>query len=560
MRPLRWILAAGLLLLLAGGLYFAARSLDLVNGSVGAVRPLGADEQEIAYIEPATNVEDWERLVTALTHLRDDWPSLFPGRPALHVDLERAFPPLTADVPEVALTFDGVSGQTLWVRWYKVSGGADARARVEQLRRRGRPPIAVLGGGTSGRAIRLALALNEAVTQGWNGTPPIFLMTTATAEIARRAGGKKLIELYPGRTFRFAFTNGTMVETVLRFVRQQPQVWLHRAADPAALAGAAALGDAWAGLGVLLAAGELTPPSLYTVHWEDDSYSRDLADAFRSEFRRRFPGAEPHDRGGLPYSVGDFYHPNPAEQAAVGTLVADYAPFPPHSLLVLPTGAQRMRRFLGNLRSRAPLEARHLVVVNGDAISFTTVYRDRDYAWNIQDLPFNLIFFTHRDPVDPAAGFSWTGGPGGRSRTGTTELLLYRDIFEAMLHAAFADGRFLEDADAVRGRLRRSVWVPGPDAPAGAVEAGDRVYNALEMPSGATGARELFDAEGNRRRFTGEHVVWLRPSYSGDRLDLVSTISVWEVEPPDHISGRPCGWRLRGTHAATYNQSRPEED
>lgn len=560
MRPLRWALAAGLLLLVAGGVYLAARALDLINGSVGQVRPLGEGEQEVAYIEPATNVEDWERIVSALTHLRDDWPSLYPGRPALHVDLERAFPSLTADVPEVALTFDGAAGQTLWVRWYKVSGGTNARARVEQLRRRGRPPIAVLGGGTSGRAIRLARSLTEAADKGWDGTPPIFLITTATAEIARRAGGMKVMDLYPGRSFRFAFTNGTMVETVLRFVRQQPQVWLHRAADPAALAGATTLGDPWAGLGVLLAAGALTPPSLYTVHWEDDSYSRDLADAFRTEFRQRFPGAEPHDRGGLPYSVGDFYHPNPAEQAAVGTLVADHAPFPPHSLLVLPTGAQRMRRFLGNLRSRAPLEARHLVVVNGDAISFTTVYRDRDYAWNVQDLPFNLVFFAHRDPIDPATGFTWTGRHGGRSRTGTTELLLSRDILEAVLHATFADGRLLDDADRVRDRLRQSVWVAGSDAPMGTVEAGNRVYNALELPPTVTGGRDLFDAQGNRRRYTGEHIVWLRPSYSGDRLDLVSTISVWEVEPPDHAIGRPCAWRLRGAHAATYNQSRPEED
>jgi acyl dehydratase len=81
------------------------------------------------------------------------------------------------------------------------------------------------------------------------------------------------------------------------------------------------------------------------------------------------------------------------------------------------------------------------------------------------------------------------------------------------------------------------------------------VFNARVHPW-ASAARPLFDADGNRQPRTGEHVVWLRPNFSGDRLDLSSTISVWEVRP------RPAGptWRLVAAHQATYNQPRPDAE
>ena len=52
-------------------------------------------------------------------------------------------------------------------------------------------------------------------------------------------------------------------------------------------------------------------------------------------------------------------------------------------------------------------DARNLVILNGDAIAFNAVYRDRDVVWNILDLPYSLVFFSHRNPIDRAAGFTW---------------------------------------------------------------------------------------------------------------------------------------------------------
>ena len=263
-------------------------------------------------------------------------------------------------------------------------------------------------------------------------------------------------------------------------------------------------------------------------------------------------GLSAYDEGGLPYSVGDFNHPTPPEQVAVSALLSNNSPFPPHSLLVLPGNAQRMRRFLGNLRSRAPLDVRNLLVVNGDALSFNTVYRDRDYVWNIQDLPFSLVFFCHRNPTDPAVGFGWQpDAKHGLSTTGTAELLLYRDVLESVLHAAFDEGRLLEGADAFLARLRMSRWY---ETAADGQRSG-HVFNA-QVHAGAEASRPLFDPAGNRQRHTGEHIVWLRPRYSGDRLDLVSTLSVWRTQgeawrpPPPEAPGRE----------VTYNQPRPEAE
>src|SRR5262249_47427571 len=83
-------------------------------------------------------------------------------------------------------------------------------------------------------------------------------------------------------------------------------------------------------------------------------------------------------------------------------------------------------------------------------ISFNSVFRDHDVIWNISDLPFSLVFFAHRNPVDRAAGFSEKkderesadGELPQRTTTGTHDVLLHRDIFESLLYAAFDQGRF----------------------------------------------------------------------------------------------------------------------
>ena len=519
-----------------------------IGGNLGdsQVKALDNDDQEIAVIEPATSSEDWGRLVTALQLLQADWPRINPGLPALQLSLDDAFPTLTATVPDIALWFAGTANQKLRLRWYKISGEHDTASWIKKLHARPRQPLAILGGGTSERAAKLAGALKRAYDAPVHpeSASPLLLLTTATAELT--AKGNPLIEVYPQRSFRFSFTNPRMVDALLDFVGKTPDLWVDKPSDPPVLPSAVAsiIGraastgsaiDCWHTAGVLHAMPHLQPYTMHAVPWQDERYSQDMTALFEKKFKKQYPLSEFFPEGEIPYSVGGFFDPAPLEQATVDFFLA--RPVTPHSFLVLPTQTVRMRRVLINLRQRSPLDARNLVILNGDAISFHSVWRDRDVVWNILDLPYSLVFFSHRNPIDAAAGFTWTRDDSPeavnafpqKTTSGTHDLLLYRDIFEAFLYAAYDQGKLLGDPQMVRARLQATCWVADPlDGP--------RVRNP-KVEDWPGEHRPFFDAAGNRQSHTGEHIVWVKPNFTDDRVDKTSKISVWA---PDNGNA----WRL----------------
>lgn len=527
----RWLLFLSLFAGIGLAGWFVVRRLD-APGQAG-VRPVPPGDHEIAWIAPATSGDGWERLVAALTQLQQ-------AGTVLHVDLDKAFLDLTADVPEIALRQGGPQAPRLWVRWYKLSGDNTSRQWIASLQARDTPPLAVVGGDTSDRALALAQALKDAQA-GWKGPAPLLLITTATADryfpsdrdaLMAHEEWPKLMSVYPGRSFRFAFTNKRMVQAVLDFVRQTPLVWPQ---NPAALAGIAAPADAWTSLAMLGSVGPWRPYYLYTLAWADDGYSKDLSEIFFKQFTEQTFG-----RTGMadisnvadvvPYSTGDQFQANPRENQIVSLFLADRGGLRDQQhLLVLPTGAQRMRRFLRTLCRQAPTEVRNIVVVNGDAISFNTIYRDRDVAWNILDVPVPLVFFSHRNPIDTDAGFE-----PQKSATGTQDVLLYRDIVSALIRTCFEPDGKLADGDTVRDRLRQLCWRQQ------AVQL-PRLEDSVLGPS-------FFDADGDRAPGTGEHIVWLRPAYKDTRNLPQATISVWRAAQ--------AGWQLSGPPLEVfYNRS-----
>jgi hypothetical protein len=128
---------------------------------------------------------------------------------------------------------------------------------------------------------------------------------------------------------------------------------------------------------------------------------------------------------------------------------------------------------------------------------------------------------------------------------------LYRDIFEALLYAASDGGNLLGDPRQVRKRLQATCWYHPPPEKLGQENA--RVCNA-EVHA-LEGAHPFFDADGNRQSHTGEHIVWVKPNFTEDRVDLTSKISVWFREP----AAAGGGWQLLDAHDTPYNQSRLEE-
>jgi len=507
----------------------------LAGAGVAEVPELADGHQEVAWIAPATSGDSWERLVAALKNLEKDWPTVHADLPRLRVSFQGAFLEQTASVPQIALSFEGTDKAKLWIRWYKLGGEGHRQQWLEKLKNRGRPPLAIMGGDTSDRAISMAKRL-ESMKSEWSGAPPLLLITSATAYRFYPGDNQstaliqdewpKLMGVYKDRSFRFCFNTKRIAETVMDFLEENPQVWPEYQGDAVTLATALAQGNALGSLAVLHAAGHFRPTYLYTLAWRDDRYSQDLADHFWKEFVNLFylgdsAAAFPHNTtNNVQYSVGDFFQPNPSELQAIGIYLGLMRPYANHHhLLAMPTGVHQARRFLRALCQQAPAEVHNVVVVSGDSINFNNVYRDRDLAWNVLDVPVPLVFFSHRNPVDESAGFREDQAQADDfSTTGTQDLLLLRDVIEALLLAARTPSGWSTDSQAVRDRMHDLRW------------HNNRVDDAREHPA-AEKSPPLFDAEGDRQPRTGEHVVWLQPSREFGRILPKARLSIWRIDP-----------------------------
>jgi len=179
-------------------------------------------------------------------------------------------------------------------------------------------------------------------------------------------------------------------------------------------------------------------------------------------------------------------------------------------LLLLCGQSQPSRRFVRALARLSPMQTRHFVAVSGDAIAFNTVYRDREVTWPIQDLPCKLIFFCHLNPVEEKRLSKETRfSRNDPAASGTEDLLLARDIVAALVQANEGD-RPCADADELRERLL-------------ALRLDKEGNPSLTADSEV----KLFTEDGNRSSGTGEHVVWLQPSFKGQRTKPEATLEVF---------------------------------
>jgi hypothetical protein len=526
MRRNRILIVAVLTILLPTLGYVTLRGLGVFD-PVPLYRPVPPGHQEIVFLLPATSGESWERLVAAVEALYSE--SQKAGSPyKLQVNKDRAFVDLTADVPEVGLWVEGAEDAKLWIRWYKLSSEVNTQKWVDVLAKRPTPPLAFIGGDVSYRAEKLAKTLDEArAAKKWRGPPPLLLITTATVDRYVRPGTANsdganvnlplLIEVYKGRSLRFSFTNSRMAEVVLDFVRTHDgELW------PSAAA--AGKDDA-------------SVTQFYSLKWDDDSFSVDLADRFELIFAKKFP--RPHVSGfRIEYSAGDFYQPNPREAFAVGQILPELKDHrDQRQLMLLPCNAERARRFLRTLlRRSAPPDWKNLVVVTGDSMNFNTIFRDRDVAWNIQDMPVPLVMFSHRNPVAEDVGFKLlSDGSAARGSTGTEDLLLYRDILQALLLTGYQGKQLTPSSEDLLGRLTSLRWEK------------DRVR--LPLPGASDPGMVLFGPSGNRSDGSGEHIIVLRPDSDDRGIFAQATITVWHLEGVD--------WQRVRTLPVTYDTLAP---
>ncbi|HMF11080.1 MAG TPA: hypothetical protein VKE94_02210 [Gemmataceae bacterium] len=437
-------------------------------------KPVQPGDREIVFLYQATAASTWQRFVEAAKHLR--------GWRNFQVDDGNAFPRETTAVPELVVSSGSAHGRLIF-RWYKLTSTQRAADWMDALLRRSPPPLAIVGGNTSDAAWEQATELQRAARQLPEEQRPLLLLTTATAQNVGEPS-VALTQIYPGRTFRFCFTNQQMAEAVTEFLDGQEEL-------------------------------QVDKQRIYTAAWEDDSYSSDLTASFGTAVVRG--GAPPEAAGQrIPSSIGLFDRPNEDETKAAGWLIDDFRKNwgpagTPRPLLVVAGQSQPSRRFLRALNVNLAAWERRFVVATGDTLSFNTIYRDRNTTWPIQDLPFSLLFFCHRNPVSADSGFSPDASSDrseSASNSGTEDLLLFKDLVRALLHSTTADGAELGDAATVTKRLS-------------ALRRSDVLDNA-------TSDAVLFDEDGNRRTGTGEHVVWLEPTID-DSLRVLpkATITVW---------------------------------
>jgi hypothetical protein len=553
MRRFRLILSLGLGAILVAG-WFMLGGFGLF-GTPHASRPksLPHGDQEVAYIMPATSGSSWEQFVAGALRVKKRWPGVI-------VEDRNAFPQESATVPEVALGFQG-SPHRLRIRWYKMSSDAGLEKWVSELARRDPAPLAVIGGGSSDRARDLAQAL-QAHRESWRGPAPLLLITTATADYIDIIPPQQLISLYEGRSYRFCFTNSQMAEAVWDFVWTQDDLRPFSRPNrllPAELS--RGIGDQLSDddLAGVLAAGGVghviggdfwgcwpglfwgsPPPQPFLVHiveWLDDPYSRDLAFQFRSLFARPEGPILPSNSLSVPYSVGGFSTPNPREALVVRKLIDVIPPYPDERfLLILPAADKPVRRVLRSLALSAPREVGNFVVVTGDSIPFTTLYRDRHISWNIQELPFPLVAFCHHNPV--AWGDAGPNNPNAPDRpgkhlqSGTDEELLNADIVRLLIEAGFR-------VDPPPRRSQSALMIPKAEPAAGPPAPPSLIHNADELNAEVKQRRAAyFASDGNRLGGNGEYLVCLRPHVQAGRVMPKATVEIWRRQTlgPDQRS------------------------
>jgi hypothetical protein len=546
---MRWLSRLSNLVLLSAALAVAAAVLVLwpLPSDRADPLPVRGSEREVVWLNHATNVRDWERFVTAVRKAR-------PEGVRFEADLSKAFPRETTEVPEVRLRFPGTTGSLLF-RWYKITGEVGIGDWISAVARRRPPPLAVIGGNTSETALKLAGHL--AALKDRPGAP-LLLITQGTSYYDPTTGDPTkrvpLHTIYPGRMFRFCFTNRQMATAVTDFVWQRDN--LIPPSDPLRR------------LRRFLEAGGALPPAddvlrpdadpAYLVIWRDDPYSGDLTNSFVTALKNQVLHASVQEwawrgaaagTGGVPIdlaavrrgsfhmpqdnpywprtitlSVGSFNRPNRAEEQVGIELLDELAQHDQkHPLLVVPATSQPCRRFLRGLRKTAPVASRRFTVVTGDSIEFNRIYRDRNLTWPIQDLPLKLVFFCHRNPVDRDMGFreldevARYDPDDGSPTSGTEDLLLFTDVVETVVKAARTGDGLVRGADELAARLHRVRW---------------------------KNRRVLFNAFGNRRGGTGEHVVYLRPpALKNGRVEPRSEIEVWARTTASE-EDRSKGWVL----------------
>jgi ABC-type branched-subunit amino acid transport system substrate-binding protein len=328
--------------LLAGGLVvFGVMAYTLMIGRPGTVRQLHG--------QPA-----YAAGVAVFLPERADWLDFRRGVEACE---KRGLVRIREDSGDALELQTARQGRALRLVWHGVRGVRQAREELRRLLRSAVPPVAVVGSINTALTAALAEELRHAAGdssragQGAARAAPVLLVPWATSTLVfdpqRGPGPVGLLDIDPGRTFRFCFDNQRQAELLVR-----------------ALAG-------------------LEPDSLpwraFLVVDRDDPYSRDLADGFRRAIEAVAPRAEIVEQAEAvtPRPRDDRLEAGERQWAASIARSAREAGAGAVTWVVLPLQSEPTKRLLAALRSQLELAPAAgegpLRVLCGDSLGLQTI-------------------------------------------------------------------------------------------------------------------------------------------------------------------------------------------
>lgn len=497
--------------LIGGGLFYFWGQGDILS-EVARPAAVAPGDVEVAWLHPATNTPTWERFVSGAA----DYVNLHSD---LELDLTQAYPEASIKPPAIGIKRKSQPGW-LWIRWYKLTGERPTYVWVNALLKRNPPPVAFIGGGSSDRARDLAASLENYSWKSPADRPPL-LITTATADAINYQGNPvSLMQIYKDRSFRLSYTNSQMAKATMSFIEHlktlpgyfQPEFEL----PPEFQTGFDREQKVhW-------------PPQPVLIGWEDDSYSKDLANCFRNLL---LPEFKPEVILGktVGHGVGGLDYPNRQEYSAIESIrfqVKMSEPAYRNHLLILPGAATPCKRFLKTLHRLNPTEVRSWFVATADSIDWNSICRDRRLVWPVEEVPFKLAFFMHRNPVEVQAGFpaALQDDMPKSALTGTDDKLLYRDATATVFQAIYPETGIRRDPAQLSQEL---------------ANAKDERGNLL------------FEPGGNRPEKGGEFIGLLLPQYEGILLKTYAILEVWNRQVrPDQTEAR---WELIRTLTLSYH-------
>lgn len=322
-----------LILLIGGGLLVAlmAYTLTLGGGPGGLPGPM-RDAVEVAVFFP--DADDWRDFAEGIALARE------------RVGARE----IRTEAASVTVVTPG-QGRRVRFAWYDAGGVEQAREQVDRLMGSAHPPAAFVGSSNTLLTAALARALAEATrSNGKDGADaPVLLVPWATSvavEGDRGAEGGRLLDLYPGRTFRFCADNRALATLVAECVSGRER------------------GSA--------------PGLVELVVDPRDPYSRDLADGFRRSLDRIAPDAAVTTReiGSNAPGSGRFADAaGLAERAvatAIGSALRSRSDDDRPTWIVLPLQGRPARRMLDGLGVQSVLVdaagAGRLEVLSGDGL------------------------------------------------------------------------------------------------------------------------------------------------------------------------------------------------